>query len=143
MRVAAAYAAGLFDGEGTVVVKWGWPTGSSMICAVEITNAHRGVLERIQQTYGGRIYTLNRQPPGQRVHVHRLRLTGAALDGFAEDVLPHAVVKRSQLLLLKQARAMLKPYGGRHPRLTYEALKSRQEIIDRTRHAKAEGLVAW
>lgn len=99
-----AYAAGYFDGEGSVAVyKNG--TGRSFNNLLTITNTDRVPLDRLCARFGGTVRqrtwsTTNRRSSFQ------WDITGAAAEEFARAILPYALTKAEQLRAFLEFRTL-------------------------------------
>lgn len=93
----AAWAAGFFDGEGTVTIRAmrTWSTAPS----ISVNQVNKDPLHALQALYGGRIHVSKREQGNQR-QVHGWELSGAAnVRGALESMLPYLVVKYEQAVV--------------------------------------------
>ncbi len=93
-----AYAAGIFDGEGTVTIlrvqNERNPTHS---LHAFVTNTDRPLLEWLRETYGGAIYAQRQQ--GQNRPCWQWKLTSRGAADFLALLLPYLRVKRAQAVV--------------------------------------------
>ena len=112
--IDAAYAAGLFDGEGSVGLYGTTPT-------LVIVNTHLGVLEWCRDRWGGNIYE-KRQEKG-RLRCWRWHLYGMSALPFLNTIRPWVQIKGEQLDLYADI-----PFVGRGYRRTPEQRARLAEI---------------
>jgi hypothetical protein len=92
--LSAEYAAGFFDGEGSVyaAVRKGKvtrrPSPTVLVC---ITNTNRAVLDAHKDQWGGSIAT--RKPQERRLPTHQWVLCGKMGEPYLRAILPHLIVK--------------------------------------------------
>ena len=94
----AAYAAGLFDGEGHVSVTCNRAnTRPYLTAACGISNQNRAVLDWIKTLFGGNVYCSN-PPKDSRARATYAWVTRskALITAFLEAVLPYLRIKRRQ-----------------------------------------------
>lgn len=136
--VSDQYVAGFFDGDGwvTVQVKEGHRREDRksktpfFVAIVGFANKNKEVLERIQERFGGSIYT--------RKNGHHILNIGS--DGrkiILEKMLPYLIVKRERAELMIQLLAEFRPRGERN---RYNPL-NKEEIETRMRLAKKIALL--
>lgn len=88
----AEYAAGLFDGEGSVSIS---RSGDRVWLSVRLSISHRDVLEEFEEHWGGYV----------RIHskrcntVHQWYMHGTLAEDFLTDVLPYLRVKKKDVEL--------------------------------------------
>jgi hypothetical protein len=85
------YAAGFFDGEGSVFTPA--PSKRPTICVAIAQNARRP-LDYIQEFYGG---TLAKRNLHQHNGCHVLTLSGTNARNFLRDVFPYCLVKEGDI----------------------------------------------
>jgi len=110
-----AYAAGLFDGEGSVIIqrreKDGCTPSTMLVVSVTITTP--AAVDFLRATFGG--YTNSWQPRGNRQRAHRWRLRGEAAFLFLQDVFPYLIIKREHAKVGIEFQSARPRYGGRQP----------------------------
>lgn len=97
--VTNEYAAGFFDGEGSVYISTGRPLRSGIqyfLCA-SVNNTHRGIIDIFHRRFGGAISRTGETKT--KKGVWRLRLYSLGASAFLEAILPHLLLKREQALL--------------------------------------------
>jgi len=120
-----AWAAGLFDGEGTVGI---YPSGKSgHRLAVEIGNSHLVTLERFVELFGGRIYRIRSKRPQRQMYQWSITERTKGTD-FLYAIHPYSVTKRRQIWLAAEWVA-LRP--RRRPN-RYRPLTPEERQIDQT-----------
>jgi len=93
----SAYAAGFFDGEGTVCISKSTTKGRrfcSYAIALKIPQKKRAPLEFLQSVYGGTIYLIRRR--GISV-LYNLTLMGKDRLPFLESIAPFCIVKKADI----------------------------------------------
>ena len=130
MEMSKEYLAGLFDGEGCIVlnrfrqakVKKGriHPTlGFSLI--VCISNTHLPTLQEVREMYGGNIQTTK----GTNRPCYTLRLLqGKKVAPFLRDLQPHARIKKSQIDLALEYIDLYTGVGNK-----WTSIYEREELI--------------
>jgi len=110
MSISDSYAAGFFDGEGTVYAAnrrsatvTRRPSPSVLVC---ITNVNYDVLEAMRDRWGGSINSRAAKPKRQAIHQWVLAPRNAY--SFLQAIAPHVIVKRdvvsTALLLCEMMR---------------------------------------
>lgn len=92
--ITAQYAAGFFDGEGTVDIRHRKTNGGKYVrfeLRVSATQKDAKVLLHLAERYGGTV--------GQAGAVHRWLAASQAADRFLCDVFPYLVVKRDEVAI--------------------------------------------
>lgn len=144
----AAYAAGLFDGEGCVEV-YMQSSGRrgkdgkrrSLRVCLSVSGVDTKPLYWLQEHYGGTVRVgRNGISPNKRP-IGRWGVYGDESEMFAKAILPYVIVKREQLELWFEARRLFTSFKGRPrtQRLTDEELLERAEIADRVKVLKHVG----
>jgi hypothetical protein len=93
------YAAGFFDGEGSVYISSGRPLKSGVqyfLCA-SVNNTHRGIIEQFERRFGGSISRTGETKT--KKGVWRLRLYSHEAESFLRLLLPHLILKRKQAIM--------------------------------------------
>jgi len=139
--ISAAYAAGLFDGEGGVAISGTKQTGTGRTNhrlahvrwtkRIYIGNTHRGVLEMMAETFGGTIVLW--KVSADRSH-HRpffmWNIYGEAARGFLLAIRPHLIVKQQQVDIWLEFMDTMAPRSspGFKPRLPEGTAERRLEL---------------
>lgn len=91
--ITPEYAAGFFDGEGSVYAATRGKTYRNPTILVVIANTHRGALEACQARWGGSI--CGRSPAGERRREQfQWVLAPRAAEAFITEVYPHLIIKK-------------------------------------------------
>lgn len=90
------YAAGLFDGEGSISLAVHKDGDGHNQCKlhVRVSNSNRFALDGLRRRWGGIIATYQPAYHGSRLH-HALAIEQKKATRFLEDILPWLVIKRS------------------------------------------------
>jgi len=115
MKNKVAWAAGFFDGEGSIAIcRQSKPNDHLYYMRCEVTNTHRASLEIFQQLFGGKVYEKSQR--GNRKPSFVWRASGPVAAQMLEDLYPYLVVKkeRAELAILFQADRTEVGSGGRH-----------------------------
>jgi hypothetical protein len=99
-----AYAAGLFDGEGSVILNAGLYDALSLACTMHLT--HEPTLRALAARYGGSVNSVKHLQPRE---AHWLpswgwRVSGAEAEAFLRAVQPHLRIKGEQAALALEFR---------------------------------------
>jgi hypothetical protein len=94
-----AYAAGFFDGEGSVYVSQGriLVNGHQYFLCASLNNTDFSVLEMLHDWYGGAISLAAQK--GNRKATMRVRLYCQQAKAFLQSILPYLVIKKEQTML--------------------------------------------
>lgn len=87
-----AYLAGIIDGEGTVV----HGAGVTRMTALRVAMTDKVVIDWLQSTFGGTIYTKPKSPRGKAYYEWTLQGQDRLLD-LIPQIIPYALCKRPQL----------------------------------------------
>lgn len=124
-----AYAAGLFDGEGSVMIvfrpesKWSRPT---YCLQTQLVSCDRCLVDWMQDRFGGSISTFQPSTATGRARVAHNWITGSRLAAqFLEAILPFVILKRERILIALQFRKTITT-GGRP--ITPELLEIRKTL---------------
>lgn len=123
-----AYFAGLFDGEGSVLIIHQTRQNRFYQLDVKLGNTYTEVVEALQRRYGGSIHKTILKS-GKPYHTWRLR-SGKAAD-FLIKVLPFLIIKRAQAELGLTFQEGKYTRGG-YPKPTYE-LEEEESIREQIR----------
>lgn len=93
--VSPEYFAGLFDGEGCVILGL---HKTSITRHLTVGNIDLALIEELKDTFGGNVYSYPAKKEQWR-DVHYWRVSGDAARDVALQILPHARIKREQLEL--------------------------------------------
>ncbi len=140
-----AYAAGFFDGEGCVQL-YMRPSGrdrNCLRCSLSAAGSDGRPLYWLVERWGGTVkwdasekrITTGRRPIGN------WHIFGNQAEVFARDVLPYLIVKREQMDLWLEARALLQHKGWKKgqahsTRITEPQREMRQDLVDRVKALK-------
>lgn len=104
--MGAEYAAGLFDGEGSVIInRNGANSGTySLCCTMHLT--HHDTLAALHATFGGSLNTVKRTVA--RRQMWSWRVTGPAAVAFLQAVQPFLRIKSEQAAIGLAFRAQLR-----------------------------------
>ena len=121
--ISTEYVAGLFDGEGCVVVDRNQSgTRVKYSLRVQITNTDYVTLQHVMDRWSGGITSQNRAP-NKTVHVWQT--TGQKAVHFLEDVVPFLHIKDLEVYRAIEFQSSLRKQGGGHP-LSDEELATRE-----------------
>jgi hypothetical protein len=138
MSVEAAYLAGLFDGEGNVVVLFSDRHSHGLHVKVEIVNTFKQVLLDVQSEWGGKFYEVSRCE-GTRLRAYKLTFHGEQADALVAAILPHSRIKRHQLEIFREARRLVRP-RQQQKRLTEDECIARLDVVTRLRESRLVGV---
>ena len=128
-EAAAAYAAGLFDGEGHVsmriVKNRGRSRGHSFTVSVRLLMCDREPLDTLQASFGGVVRKKCLTPKGRPVY--NLDWSRNEQEHFVKAILPYATGKRQQLELYLAGRALIR---GSFARVTEEEWQQRDGLCN-------------
>lgn len=109
-----AYAAGLIDGEGSIMIQRG------VMPILVVTNCNQSCLEFLHALFGGGLH------PDSYKGCFRLSLCGAEASNALKSILPYLIVKK------ELAETVLKwVYVGKGHKLTEEQKIDREWIVER------------
>ena len=106
-----SYLAGFMDGEGsfsivkTFSVQWKRDGSKHKYvtykCMVSVTNTHKGVMDWIAKTFGGKVLTGNNENrnPKYKTRYSWFRTSHEDIEKFTLGILPYLIVKRNQALI--------------------------------------------
>ena len=135
MTMSYEYAAGFFDGEGSVGVekKGGWPA-----IRVAVANTDHNILRELKESWGGQIYKGQRQKPQHKQH-WRWRIYSRQAAEFLRDVFPYLKIKKERAGIALAIQATIK-HGGYHKiRVTPETWKFRLSLIEELKRLNVPG----
>ena len=130
MGVSDEWAAGFFDGEGSISIR-PHSHGRSERLYVAVSQRSRAPLEALRETYGGSV-SKTRTPS----NCHRWRITGVGAEAFLRRIQPHALVKREPIAIALEFRATK---GLRGRRLAEGVREHRAALRARLMHANRIG----
>lgn len=105
MSINDAYAAGFFDGEGTIYSA-SRNNSKSPTIIVCITNTVAAPLEAMQAKWGGSIY-LNKSPGGRRRPQYQWTLCSRMAKPFLQAIRPYLMIKHEVVDLAIQHRTLM------------------------------------
>lgn len=88
-----AYIAGFFDGEGCVRIKHASQKGNSYYVWVAITNSNKGILEEVEELFGGNVRRAEKTV--NKIIYHYLITSSEAVD-FLRTISPFLKDKKDQ-----------------------------------------------
>lgn len=139
-----AYAAGFFDGEGSIDIRYETRLAANgktyerfylRVCVVQVD---RAPLDKLAAMWGG---SVSKRSAGK---CHTWAVTTASASAFLADVTPHLIVKRKEAELAIQFQATMRSgikntAGSKGvDRLSDEVRSRRFEIMHAIRHARLE-----
>ncbi len=130
---AWAYLAGLIDGEGTISIRNKTPRSrrhktNHYNLEVYITSTNRPMLEWVVETFGGKIYTYQRENDTKRLPQHKWHVHGNKAKWILENVLLFLIIKKKHAKLGIEFRNQLNRDTSWHAKFA-EKLKSIQKSI--------------
>jgi intein/homing endonuclease len=136
----AAYYAGLFDGEGCVMIKMSRCRGREYhTLRVDLSNTHLGVLEELQSVFGGSVS----QGDKRRRQCWYWHLSVNDAYRFLLTIQPFARIKAEQIVLALEFRKLTDAYRSRGTtgprRLDSVAVALREELRLRVQELKRTG----
>ncbi len=131
--ISDEYAAGFFDGEGSVYITYKTRVGGRKYHSVQINvhNSVPGVIEEFQAKYGGTIRSY--QPKGGKRAAHRWTIEGRTALDFLLAVKPYCIVKLPQICLAIEYIETISPHnsGNQKIDMTEELWNRREDIRKR------------
>ncbi len=127
IEIDLAYAAGLFDGEGSITLtrtkRNRFPSPQ-----VSVASCDREVLEWLRTTFGGSISTKQPRQPTHSIS-YDWRLTDRRALVFLKSIRPHLHIQRKirRIDLLLTSYITSTPRNGRY---TNAMLKQKQELVE-------------
>ena len=139
--ISDVYAAGFFDGEGTVGAylctnKSNGKTYKALTYNMGIMQGSPFALIKLRDKYGGdlRLDKWVKSKFSDR-DFWRWTIRGKDSDGFVEAILPHSIEKREQLLAYQEIRKTIgKRFGA--GKLSEEVWRVRERLVKRLRDLK-------
>jgi LAGLIDADG-like domain len=133
--ISAQYLAGLFDGEGCVVImRTNFPGGRVGYCVrVSVSNTYKPVLQEVREEFGGSLS--GRRPDGNRnkLTLWTWRASGRDSIVFLRRVYPYLHVKREQALLAFEFQEHADRTGRK---LSAEVIALRDTLVERMKSLK-------
>lgn len=125
-----AYAAGLFDGEGSVMIMPGlntekWKTHPRLYVSLSQVETH--CLSWLQGKYGGKV-RLKNQPEPQRRAAFEWYLCGKNAINFLSFIRPYLILKAPQADLAFEFRKTVQPKGGIRTPVAPEMVSRREDL---------------
>lgn len=121
------YWAGLFDGEGCVLISFGRGRYHQMVVEIQMTDKEPMYL--IQSQYGGSVKIKDNSKRNNRKTTYHWTITSSAAVPFLESILPYSIVKRQQIIVALDFQSRMFP--GSHTRweqLDEEEIEIRQKF---------------
>jgi hypothetical protein len=108
-----AWAAGFFDGEGSVRTTANAGTARQPVARCTITNTDPRPVTKFHDMFGGCVYVRENKLRPRWRRSFEWTVQGAELDAFVRQILPYSVTKREQLELLVEFRKLMPGRGYR------------------------------
>lgn len=132
----AAYAAGIFDGEGyigidSICISNGKRRIAHLGLRIVISQKDGIIMDWLKDNFGGNVY---KQRNGSKYYIHRWRIHSDSADRFLRFIYPYVLIKKPQvefaLSFNKERKERIKAnnrsmLNGRFTRLTEEELQWR------------------
>lgn len=138
----AAYAAGIVDGEGSIVVHCFNRAGRGLQFSARIivVNTHRPLLEWLVGKFGGNIVPKPKSRPTSK-QCWEWQVYSETADRFADAIAPHLKIKTEQLSIFRKMRERQKERASHRPRkrLFDWEVNERMEWISRMRILNRQG----
>lgn len=137
-----AYVAGLFDGEGSIVIGYNKPDIArgrkvpSYWLQVGITNTDRSLIDWLLSTFGGHVSDNSHSPSRKNQRpCWAWRTMGTQAKVFLQDISPYLRIKKDQALLAIEFQTHIDAPGfGKRKDLTPEIIEKREAFRQRLRH---------
>lgn len=133
-HTALAYIAGLFDGEGCIIIERSRPYNRATVrhwLHVSIANTNKEVLDWIQECFGGAVRRTG-NPRGNRQVCWGWYIKSASALLFLTSLLPYLRIKRAQADIAIQFQIEVSSWQSRQ-RLPETILIRRQQLRDQLR----------
>lgn len=133
------YAAGYFDGEGSITISYARQKRFYRI-VVQIGTTDSRIVKLFHKRWGGSINTWNPRKPNRKL-VWNYRVTGHKANNLVTDLLPHLVIKRKAALILIQFHNTVRGQGSynQYNRMPSKIRQLRHKLIDRLRALNCKG----
>lgn len=137
-----AWAAGFFDGEGSISLKRTWTKATNRKTYtpyLHLAQVDRAVLDHFHRIVGcGTIApnsrTYHERPSGNRAPSWQWCCSASSAEATATAMLPYLVLKRERALLLLEYRKICNRRRSSYHRLTDEEMALRQAMADQMRY---------
>ncbi|CAA9280909.1 MAG: hypothetical protein AVDCRST_MAG26-3369 [uncultured Chloroflexia bacterium] len=135
-----AYVAGLFDGEGSIVIGCskrtltsGNPTAHYWL-QVGITNTDRELIDWLHITFGGHISDNSHSPSRKRMRpCWAWRVMSREAKAFLESITPYLRSKKAQAAIAIDFQQLITAHGSNSRNYTAEAIALRESYRQRLR----------
>ena len=100
-----SYLAAMIDGEGSIRLDPGKGRLLGYSTSFYVTNTHRGLMDWLEETFGGKVYSYQPLNPKYRTKYVWLLRDAGSVEAALEAVLPWLIVKRDKALkVLKHSK---------------------------------------
>ena len=128
-QLKLAYLAGLFDGEGCVMIRKAYGRNSPIKLSVMLGNTNRPLVEIFKSTFGGAIFVIHRKDGDIRATVWQWTIVCRAAGQALEALLPYLIGKKQEaeiaIALQKRISAKMGRYSNK---LSGEELELRENM---------------
>lgn len=145
--IDAAYAAGLFDGEGYVDIYHYTPTkrsrNLSFVLRIIVTQKDGLIMKWLKDAYSGSV----KKERNGKFYIYRWSCHSGIAKKFLETILPHVKIKKPQVELALEFISRKKNHGwidkktGKFARLSSEEIEIRHEMQKRLKKMKKEYVI--
>ena len=136
-----AYAAGFFDGEGTIRIQTHSRRCRTMMLSVAACQVTEYPLDRFVQWFGGTVKLRWLKYRGGRRPLYTWQVSSMQAEQFLRQVLPYLVAKQTEAELALQFRATFRPQYGDRSRMPDNVIALRKEMqagLVQLRHDKRQ-----
>lgn len=143
MMISVRYAAGFFDGEGSITMQFVRVSAGTryfrMVVQVCVTDP--APLLKLQERWGGRINTWqSKDPTSKRKRAYYWRLSGNHARKFIKDVRPYLIIKGPAADVALEFWGRVRPRGKwPRKRLSPEEVAARMVLINKLRSLNVKG----
>ncbi|KKN48919.1 hypothetical protein LCGC14_0648170 [marine sediment metagenome] len=138
----ASYVAGLFDGDGTVVISYNSEKRRYQQLVVSVSNTFVPVLGKLKSIYGGSIDSLGQPRRNLRAKFcYQWKLTGRQKQlCFLQDILPYVIIKRQRVELGLAFLQLVRSQGASKERLDPLEVTQRHVVAEALRVLNKRGI---
>jgi len=133
-EVEKAYFAGLFDGEGCVRSNHSEKKRTSYAVQLSIEMTDPGPIYKLYKEYGGS--WMKRKRSNRNYIMYGWAIGTLGFDAFAQDILPYVQIKKRQLEIAIQMRALMKQKKVKQVRVSEEERLVRLDLHTRLKKEK-------
>jgi len=147
MTVSLEYLAGIIDGEGSIMfVRTGNAKMNGMWASwtikMIVANTNMKLLTALQESFGGKIWLVNRRDDGNWKDGYRLQWFGQDAADLLEKIAPYLIIKGEQASYALAALALRNSEGGKGKRKSEEAVIYLNEVADKIKALNKRGMAA-